>query len=67
MNITSEQYRELSAKNGKVRDEKPLKIPDNIPEDARIKTALRIMGDYFDIPPKSVEFFIRQMELSKKL
>lgn len=66
--ISVEQYRNLkpTARPTKVRTE-GIPTTTQQQEESNIRFALRTMGHYFELPEKEVNFFIRQMELSKKI
>lgn len=46
---------------------KPDEIERSVGRVASVQDHLRAMGHYFDLPEKSVKFYIAQFELSKKL
>jgi len=47
-------------------EERPVKLSPRTPDEDRIHHALKSMAAYFELPEKSVKFFIRQYELSQK-
>lgn len=67
--LTVEQYRTITG--GQIRASKSLgPITVLLPkesEESVIRHHLRSMGHYFDLPEKSVQFYIRQLELSGKI
>ena len=44
-----------------------LKYPEFVAPEMGAKELLRSMGAYFELDPKRVNFWIRQMELDKKI
>lgn len=72
--ITLDQYKEItSGPRGRIQYHASktglIKVKEDIePEDGEsvIRHHLRAMGHYFDLDEKSVKFYIRQLELSKK-
>lgn len=64
--ITPEQYSELSNKGTRKRLD-PLPAATTSTPFAELKKHLRAFGEYFDVDRKSIEFYIRQLELIGKL
>lgn len=66
--ITAEQYRAITG--GIPRLATFNRVPKLLPkesEESVIRHHLRSMGHYFDLDEKSVQFYIRQLELSEKI
>lgn len=57
--ITSEEYRNMN-KKGKAE-------PSGNSRKLTTQEALKAMGHYFELNEKSVEFWIKQMQLSNKI
>jgi predicted glutamine amidotransferase len=59
--LTPKQFRDMFKQK---TDDQPVKVEAN---KLTTKEALRSMGEYFELDKAKVKFWIRQMELSKKI
>jgi hypothetical protein len=64
--MTTEEYLKLTKKSIGNWPDKPKKSKP-VKEKLSTKEALRAMGEYFDLPKSSIQFFIRQLELKDRI